>query len=104
MGEIIKIKEEITKIKIINQPKKANNTVKNNRNGKRNGQSNVVMQPMMQQQPMMMMPVIMGPNGQYMMAAGAQPMAMIQGGVPNNAPKPKLNSNKKRKSKAKKEA
>jgi len=88
-----------------NKPaKKANNTVKNNRNGKQNGQSNVVMQPMMQQQPMMMMPVIMGPNGQYMMAAGAQPMAMIQGGVPNNAPKPKLNSNKKRKSKAKKEA
>jgi len=77
--------------------------VKNNRNGKQNGQSNVVMQPMMQQQPMMMMPVVMGPNGQYMMAAGAQPMAMMQSGVPNNAPKPKLN-NRKRKSKAKKEA
>jgi len=87
-----------------NRPKGNNKAVKNNRNGqKQNGQSNVVMQPVMQQPPMMMMPVIMGPNGQYMMAAGAQPMAMVQGGVPNNAPKPKLN-NRKRKSKAKKEA
>lgn len=47
-------------------------------------------------QPVMMMPVVMGPNGQMMLAQNAQPMMMTTAGGASPSPK-KKNKNKKKK-------